>query len=117
MTEQALELARSIVELLDEKKGENILLLDLRGTCGFTDFFVLCDGVSERTLGALSDDVQRSVKTRYKMNARSVEGKKESGWILLDYGDTILHLFSPAMRNYYRLEDLWSEGKVVLHMS
>jgi len=112
-----MELARSIVAVLDEKKGENILLLDLRGTCSFTDYFVLCDGVSARTLGALSDDVQRSVKKEYKLKAQGVEGDKESGWILLDYGDAILHLFSPEMREYYRLEDLWNEGKVVLHMS
>jgi len=117
MTDTILEQARSIVDVLDEKKGENILLLDLRETCSFTDFFILCDGISQRTLGALSDDVQRAMKTRYKVRAQGVEGEKESGWILLDYGDIILHLFSAEMREYYRLEDLWEEGKVILRLS
>ena len=117
MNDSALEQARSIVEVLDEKKGENILLLDISETCSFTDYFIICDGISERTLAALSEDVQRAMKKRYKTRAMGVEGEKENGWILLDYGDVILHLFSSEMREYYRLEDLWEEGKVILHLS
>ncbi len=64
---------------------------------------------------ALVDSAIEQVKKDYKINAR-VEGQAEDGWILVDYGDIILHIFSPQRRDFYRLEDLWSEGKVLLHV-
>ena len=66
-------------------------------------------------LQALADDVQEKLRQRYQLHAR-VEGLPQYGWILLDYGDVILHLFSPDRRDYYRLEELWSKGKVLLHL-
>lgn len=110
-----LTLAHRIVDTLEEKKGKNILLLDLREVCTFTDYFVICTGISERTLRALSQDVQKKVKSGYERHA-NVEGSPEDGWILLDYGGVILHLFSPKLRDYYRLEELWRDGQVLLHM-
>jgi len=114
--ENALDLAHSVVEMLDNKKGENILLLDLIGVCSFTDYFIICSGTSERMLRALSDEVQISLKKNYSIQARSVEGKSGVGWTLIDYGDLVIHIFSPAVREYYALEDLWKEGRVLLHM-
>jgi ribosome-associated protein len=111
-----LILARSIVDVLEDKKGEDILLLNLVGVCSFADYFVLCSAGSERTLKALSGEVQRHTKDRFKLHAFSVEGDAASRWILLDYGDVILHLFSPELRDYYRLEELWKEGQVVVHL-
>jgi ribosome-associated protein len=116
MTEEAGRIAHTIVETLEEKKGEDILLLDLVGVSSFTDYFVLSTGGSRRTLQALTEEVLERIKEHYHMDARSVEGDAESGWILIDYGDVILHLFSPRTREYYRLEDLWREGKVVLRI-
>lgn len=116
MTEEASRIAHTIVETLEERKGEDILLLDLVGVSSFTDFFVLGTGGSRRTLQALSEEVVQRVKERHQMNARSVEGDAESGWILIDFGDVILHLFSPRTREYYRLEELWREGTVVLRI-
>ena len=117
MIENTLDLAHTVVDTLDIKKGENILLLDLTGICSFTDYFVICSGTSERMLRALSDEVQRSIKKNHSIRAASVEGKSgEVGWTLIDYGNLVIHIFSPAMREYYGLEDLWKEGKVLLHM-
>ncbi len=116
MTVDPLKLARAIVDVLEDKKGEDILLLNLVGVCSFADYFVLCSAGSERTLKALSADVQRQTKVRFKLNPLSVEGDAASRWILLDYGDVILHIFSPELRDYYRLEDLWKEGQVLVHV-
>jgi ribosome-associated protein len=114
--DRALGLARAIVDVLDEHKGEDILLLDLLGICSFADYFVLCTGASERTLGALAEEVQRQLKRDQQVVARGKEGEADSGWTLLDFGDVIVHLFSQDLRAYYRLEDVWRTGRVVLRV-
>ncbi len=116
MSSDALALAHAIVQTLEEKKGEDILLLDLLGVCSFTDYFVLCTGGSERTLRALAEEVLRKVKALAVPDLPRTEGDASSGWVLLDYGDVILHLFAPDARAYYRLEDLWRAGKVLLRL-
>lgn len=114
--DEGLALARTIVDLLESKKGEDILLLDLIGVCAFTDYFVLCTGSSERTLQALADEVMEKVKKNQRLPDRHREGGAADGWILLDYGNVVAHLFSPELRRYYRLEDLWRAGQVLLRM-
>jgi ribosome-associated protein len=110
-----LEKARTIVDILEGKKGEDILLLDLIGECTFTDYFVLCSGPSVRTLKALAEEVRKEMKDRFDRIA-TVEGEAESGWMLLDYGDVVVHLFSDAVRRYYALEELWDSGKVLISL-
>ncbi len=105
------------MDTLDEKKGSDILLLDLSGVCSFADLFVICTGASERTLKALSGEVQRRVNSHHKHKPYQIEGDPSSGWVLLDYGGVILHLFSDALRKYYALEELWGEGKVLLRIA
>lgn len=117
MRDLSLELAHTLVNTLEQKKGEDILLLDLAGVATFTDLFVICSGGSERTLKALSNEARRVVKEKHDRRPLQVEGDSKSGWILLDYGGVILHLFSPALRDFYALEQLWAEGRVVLHMT
>ncbi|MBE9524285.1 MAG: ribosome silencing factor [Chloroflexi bacterium] len=104
-----------MVTALEERKGENILLLDINETSIIADYFVICSGTSPRMLDALLDSVVKDVKAAYKMPPRS-EGSSQSGWVLVDYGSVVVHLFSPDRRDYYNLEDLWREGKVVLHL-
>ncbi len=116
MERPGIELARLIVDVLDEKKGEEIVLLDLTGLCSFADYFVICTGVSERTINALADEVRRQVKAAAGELPRGTEGRAENGWVLMDYGAVILHLFSAQLRAYYRLEDLWREGQVLVRM-
>jgi ribosome-associated protein len=117
MTIEPLDLGRALAAALDERKGEDILLLDLTGVCSFADCFVLATGLSERTLQALADDLQRKFKGVVAGCRAPVEGKAASGWMLLDFGSVIVHLFSPAQRKYYQLEELWSEGRVVLRIA
>ncbi len=116
MTIEALDLAHAIIKILEEKKGEDILLLALEEVCSFTDYFVICSGASERTLRSLSEEVRRSLKRQHNTSAFGIEGEASSGWVLIDYGGVILHLFSPPIRDYYRLEELWKDGQVLLRM-
>jgi ribosome-associated protein len=100
---------------LEEKQGENILLLDIREVTTISDYFIICSGTSDRMLDALASAVQRELRTTHNIRTR-IEGDPKTGWILADYGGVILHLFAPDRRDYYRLEELWGEGKVVLHL-
>ncbi len=95
--------------------GEDIILLDIRGLAIFADFFIFCSGTSDRMLRSLTDAAVDQIREVYKIRGR-VEGLPQDGWLLVDFGDVILHLFSPDRRDYYRLEELWSSGTVLLHL-
>lgn len=110
-----LEIAHTIVDVLEEKKGEDIILLDIHEITIFADYFVICSGTSERMLRALADSALEEAKNKHDLLGR-VEGSASNGWVLVDFGDIILHLFSPERREYYHLEDLWNSGKVLLHL-
>lgn len=116
MDKGALGMARRLVEVLEDKKGEDILLLDLVGECSFTDYFVIATGASERTLKALSDEVRLRMKNEFDNALGRQEGDPSSGWLLIDFGDVIVHLFSKDMRRYYQLEDLWNSGRVLVRV-
>ncbi len=110
-----MQFAKSIVDALEEKKAEDILLLDVRALTPFTDYFVLCSGSNVRTLKALAEAARDAVHQDYHIASRT-EGTPEDGWLLVDFGDVILHVFSPDQREYYQLEDLWREARTVLHL-
>ncbi len=82
----------------------------------FTDFFVICSGASNRQLKALLASVKEETKKDLGVMPHHVEGEPDSGWILLDYGDVVVHIFDPGLRDYYGLEELWHEGKVLLRV-
>jgi ribosome-associated protein len=110
-----LEIARRIVTILEEKKGEDIILIDIQGLAIFADYFIICTGTSERMLKALADSVSEQVRREFGIHVR-LEGLSADGWLLADFGDVIVHLFSPERRDYYSLEELWSRGKILLHL-
>ncbi|MGC9396296.1 MAG: ribosome silencing factor [Anaerolineae bacterium] len=111
---ESLELAHRIAEILVDKQGEDILILDLRAVTTFTDYFVICSGTSRRQLDALQSALREELKkTDERVLAFNVEGEADSGWILVDYNSVIVHLFDPEMRDFYRLEELWKNGRVV----
>jgi len=89
--------------------------LDIREITTISDYFVICSGTSDRMLDALADAAQRAVRTKHHLHSRT-EGNPQTGWVLVDYGNVVLHLFAPDRRDFYRLEELWSEGKVVLRL-
>ena len=106
-------MARAIVGALEDKKGENILLLDIKEIASFTDYFVLCTGTSDRMLDALADAVLETVRRPHRRRGQQ-QGEAREGWVIVDYGDVVVHLFSPDQREYYDLEELWKDGKVLL---
>jgi ribosome-associated protein len=89
--------------------------LDIRELAPFADFFVICSGTSDRMLRALADATRDAIWQNCDIRGR-VEGQPQDGWLLVDFGDVILHLFSPERRDYYHLEELWSDGKILLHL-
>ena len=95
-----------------EKKGIDPTVLDLREIASFTDFFVITSGTNERQVQAISDEVYETLKKAGSTAAR-VEGYKTAEWILLDYGDFVVHVFEQKARNFYDLERLWRESKRV----
>lgn len=90
-------------------------MLDITNISQFTDYFIICSATSERMLQSLSRTVDNAAKSQFGLNA-AVNGKSDEGWITMDYGDLIVHVFSVHQRAYYQLEDLWAEGKMLLRL-
>lgn len=97
-----------------DKKGEDIVVLDLSGISSFTDIFVIMHGNSSRQNSAIAESLQRELK-KVKRTPLSREGVKNAEWILLDYGDFIVHIFSKETREYYALEGLWSDAPKITY--
>ena len=91
-------------------------MLDIRRVSLLADYFVICSGDSERQLGAIVDEILEKVKEEAGSIPLSVEGVPSSGWVLVDYGSVIVHIFAPSLREYYSLEKLWSEATMVVRM-
>jgi ribosome-associated protein len=104
------ELARLIAGYADDKKALDIVELDLRGVVGYTDYFVVCTGGSERQVKAIHDGIHLGLKDDHGLLPRRVEGVSESRWVLMDYLDVVVHVFTPQTRSFYRLEQLWGEA-------
>jgi ribosome-associated protein len=85
------------------------VILDLRPVCVYTDFFVLCTGRNSRQTRAIADEVRDRMKQDHGLRARSVEGANQGDWILADFLDVVLHVFTPETRGYYGLEELWGD--------
>ena len=112
---ESLELARKVVEAASEKKAGDILMLDAREACSFADYFVICSGETERQIGAICDEVDEALK-REGVNLHHREGTIDSGWVLLDFGGVIVHIFAHAEREYYELDRLWARATPVVRI-
>lgn len=110
-----LDIAHTIINSLEEKKGEEILLIDIQKISSFTSYFIICTGSSNRMLDALAEATILRVNEKHNIKGR-IDGSPESGWLVLDFDSIFVHLFSPDQRDYYRLEDLWREGKTIIHL-
>jgi ribosome-associated protein len=109
MTLSPERLATTIAALAADKKAVDIAALDLRAVAGYTDFFVICSGGSDRQAKAIHDGVHQGLKQHHGLLPRRVEGLREARWILMDYLDVVVHVFTPETRDFYRLEALWGE--------
>ena len=106
---ESLDLCKKIVSILDEKKGSDIVVLDISEISVLSDYFVLVSAENARQLEALKDAVEAAVQ----LDNRKAEGESSSGWILLDYKDVIVHIFDKDTRSFYNLEKIWSDAKRV----
>ncbi len=104
------DLAQRLAEIADDKKATDLVALDVRGLVGYTDFLVICTARNERQARAIYDEVYHRMKRGGRLPAR-VEGEREGEWILMDYLDCVLHVFTPELRDRYRLEVLWGEAE------
>ncbi len=112
-TLSTINIAHSVMNTLEDKKAEKLVLLDVRETLPYTDYLIIGSGTSDRMLRGLGMAVLEDARNQYKLHGK-MEGKPENGWILLDLGDVIVHLFSPEQRHFYQVEDLWKESKTLV---
>ncbi len=103
------------MEAASDKQAGDIVLLDARAVCSFADYFVICSGESERQLRAIFEEIAHALKKEGVLPHHH-EGTIGSGWLLLDYGNVIVHIFAAPEREYYQLDKLWSEAKLVLRI-
>lgn len=106
------ELSQLVVKGMQEKKANNIVIMDLRKVKNaFTDFFVVCSGNSDTQVDAIAESVDKEVWEETRNNPRSMEGKANHEWILVDYYDVIVHVFKKDRREFYKLEELWGDAE------
>ena len=110
MAVTSLELAKTAAIAADQKKAEDILVLDLTGLSDVCDYFVICTGGNARLADAIVDEVREKVTANCRVRPISTEGRDGLNWILIDYGSVVVHVFQPEVRSYYRLERLWADA-------
>ncbi len=101
------------LECASEKKAIDITLLDLRKITSFTEFFLIASGTNQRQVQAIADEISEQLKKQMKFKAIRIEGYSTADWVLLDYGDFIVHIFNQKSRKFYELERLWRDAKKV----
>jgi ribosome-associated protein len=104
------EIAAAIADYANDRKALDMVQLDLREIIGYTDYFVICTGRTDRQCKAIHDAIHSGMKSEHGILPRRVEGLTQARWILMDYLDVVVHVFTPEMREYYRLEQLWGEA-------
>ncbi|HEY3392985.1 MAG TPA: ribosome silencing factor [Lacipirellulaceae bacterium] len=111
--ERSLQLALAAARSAEDNRGQDIVVLDMRGMTTEFDYFVLVTGNSRRQLHAISEEIDRELEGELGDQRLGIEGYNESRWILLDYGSVVIHLFDADTRAYYALEDLWAHAQRV----
>jgi ribosome-associated protein len=109
------DLAQRIADLLSDRQADDIVMMDISKVSSFTDYFVLATAGSRRQMNAIIESLDQDLRPEGVRPLRT-EGNADSGWVLIDFGDAIVHLFAPEERDYYNLEALWSKGVSVVHM-
>ena len=112
---QPADLAQRIADLLSDRQAEDIVLMDISKVSTFTDYFVIATANNPRQMNALIESLDRDLRDD-GIRPRRKEGAPDSGWVLIDFGDAIVHLFSKEQRAYYQLETLWAQGVSIVHL-
>jgi ribosome-associated protein len=112
---EAVDLAKKVVEVVSDKQASNIVLLDMQKVCSFTDYLIICSGESQRQIEAISQAIDDLVHQE-SLSFHHREGMPDSGWILFDLGEVMVHIFSPFERDYYQLENLWNKANLLVRM-
>jgi ribosome-associated protein len=105
----SIEQARRIAAIAQDKLAEDVVILDMRPVCVFTDFFVIASGRNTRQTKAIFDEIHEQLKHDNRLIPRATDGEREADWIVADYLDVVVHVFTPETRAFYRLEDLWGD--------
>ena len=113
--EQALALARRIVDLASDKKAADIVLLEIYGLTTLADYFVICSGSSERQVGAIADGIAEGLRDE-GVKPIGREGSSSAHWVLLDFGSVVVHIMAPPERDFYQLERLWAEAPLLVRL-
>jgi ribosome-associated protein len=106
---ESIDQAKRIAALAQEKLATDIVVLDMRPVCSYTDYFVVATGRNVRQTKAIWDEVHETLKREARLIPRSVDGEREASWIIADYLDVVLHVFTPEQRAFYRLDELWGD--------
>ncbi len=109
----ALRRALTAARVAEENRGREVVILDMRELTPVFDYFVIASGTSRRQLHAMSEEIDHALEDALGDRRMGIEGYDESRWILLDYGDVVIHLFEPETRQYYALEQLWAQANRV----
>jgi ribosome-associated protein len=106
---ESIDQAKRIAALAQEKLASDVVVLDMRPVCTYTDYFVVCTGRNVRQTKAIWDEVHETLKREERLIPRFVDGEREASWIIADYLDVVLHVFTPEQRAFYRLDELWGD--------
>lgn len=108
------DLLKTIVHAIEEKKGYDILVLDMRPlNSGVADFWVLCSADSDKQAQAIADNIREHMRNHQNTSPIGMEGYEQGRWILIDYAQILIHIFQPAVRAYYNLEELWGDAPIL----
>jgi len=107
------EKAALIAGAADDKRARDIVTLDLQGLTLVADYFVICSGTSDVHIRAIADGIEETLKKEHHVRPRATQGRSQASWVILDYGDVVVHVFSEAEREYYDLESFWKDARVV----
>jgi ribosome-associated protein len=114
--EDPLTLEERIIESIREKKGRNIINIDLTGlNNSICEYFIISHGDSDTQVRAIAENVEEKVKKHHRQNTFHAEGYQNAQWILLDFNTVVVHIFQERIRNYYKLEELWADGKITVY--
>lgn len=113
MEKSLLKEIQTAAQAIHDKKGKQIMILDVAGVCSMTECFIIAEGNVDRHVKALANEVVDRLGEKHNQTPSVVEGKNLGQWVVLDYGNYVIHLLTPELRQHYNIENVWKEGKIL----